>query len=247
MISRIRNNKFSILILIALLTAGLFFYLRTTHVPENETKIIKPSQLDFSQSNQLRENTVEAVSKSSDNSVAAPQVSEPAALSEKEKSAWKALHEILKSKNDNDPRLDTELRTMSETFHKALYEEYRAMKPEARNERGTLVFLIARDLKTPADVEFLQSVYQESPCLNMGDCSAGPDADPQDTGAQQTSLNYPQVAGLYQLDRQLSQRPELLRDPAFRSGIYNLLKFAENFPVPQVHQKAQQIREKYGL
>ena len=82
-------------------------------------------------------------------------------LPEREKSAWLALEEILKSKNDNDPRLDKDLSDLSLHFHKALYSKYQSLKPEDRNGRGTLVFLVARDLKNSADIEFLQKVYEE--------------------------------------------------------------------------------------
>lgn len=168
-------------------------------------------------------------------------------LPESEKEAWQALEDVLHSKNDNDPRLDKELADLSLEFHKALFMKYQNLKPEDRNGRGTLVFLIARDLKNKADLEFLQTVYEESPCLNMADCTAPSVDDSTGSGSQETSLNYPQLVGLYQLDMQLSKRPDLLKQPDFRAGVYSLLKTAENFPAPQVHAKAQQIREKYGL
>jgi hypothetical protein len=247
MISRIRNNIIQILIIIALLTAGLFYFWSRPSATKTGQPL-KPSQLDLSADNPFHENlNPPPQSDSAASAQESNSASVPAELTEKELPAWKTLDEIIKSKNDNDPRMDRELSHLSAGFHKALYKKYASFKPEARNERGTIVFLVARDLKDPADLDFLQSVYQESPCLNMGDCTASPEADPQDIGAQQTTLNYPQLAGLFQLDQQISKHPEFLKDPSFRAGIYSLLKTAENFPAPQVHQKAQQIREKYGL
>ena len=247
MISRLRSSRFSVFAIIALLTAGLFYFWGYDR-KSSPVAGLKPSQLNFAESNQLPHEKTTATSLPLPVKENSSTLNQPVPeLSEKEKVAWATLDEILKTKNDNDPRMDRDLKILTPAFHSAIYSKYHLLKPEDRNERGTLVFLIARDLKSQADLDFLQSVYQEAPCTNMGDCSAPTANDPQDTGAQQTSLNYPQMAGLYQLDSQLSKRPELLKDPNFRAGIYALLKTAENFPAPQIHEKAQQIREKYGL
>ncbi len=227
-----------------MLIAGLFLFKDYESLPEQHG-LKKPSQMTFAQSNQFSEDFNAKPEGASTAVTAAPQALPQ--LPENEKPAWQALEEILKSKNDNDPRLDTALSQLSAEFHKAIYSKYLSLKPEDRNERGTLVFLVARDLKTEADIDFLQTVYEESPCLNMANCAANSENDPQENNGQQTSLNYPQLAGLYQVDAQLSKRPELLKNPQFRAGIYALLKTAENFPAPQVHEKAKQIREKYGL
>ncbi|MCC2677801.1 MAG: hypothetical protein K0R29_377 [Pseudobdellovibrio sp.] len=229
---------------LALLIAGLFLFKGFNSKTSTPHGLLKPSQMTFSQGNQFSEDfnaKPEVTPGSAAVSTAIP------AVPENEKAAWQSLEEILSSKNDNDPRLDKQLSQLSPEFHKAIYSRYESLKPEDRNGRGTLVFLIARDLKSPSDIEFLQKVYEENPCLNMSDCSAQPDHDPQDSGSQQTSLNYPQLAGLYQIDSVLSKNPSLLNNPQIRAGIYSLLKTAENFPAPQVHGKAQQIREKYGL
>lgn len=237
---------FGSVLIAALLFAGLFLFRGQESAQPDQHRLVKPSQMTFSQGNQFSEN-FNAKPESADVSESKATAKTPPPLPEKEIASWNALEDILKSKNDNDPRLDNELAHLSAEFHRALFAKYSNLKPEDRNERGTLVFLVARDLKSPADLEFLKSVYEESPCLNMENCAAGSMDDPQEAGGQQTSLNYPQLAGLYQLDAQLSKRPELLKDPQFRAGIYALLKTAENFPAPQVHEKAQQIREKYGL
>jgi len=229
---------------IALLLAGLFLFKSYNKDASAPHGLQKPSQMTFTQGNRFSEDfnaTPDTPEESAVVSAEAP------ALADDEKAAWQALEEILNSKNDNDPRLDKQLSQLSPEFHKAIFSKYESLKPEDRNGRGTLVFLVARDLKDTADIEFLQKVYEENPCLNMRDCSAQPDEDPQDSGFQQTSLNYPQLAGLYQIDAALSKRPSLLNNPQIRAGIYSLLKTAENFPAPQVHAKAQQIREKYGL
>lgn len=243
-----RKTAFTGFLILALLTAGLFLFKNTGYSPDKpgpQFGLKKPSQMSFTGGNRFSEDFNAKPSATSENTSSAPEALP--ALPESERPAWQALEEILQSKNDNDPRLDKELSDLSLEFHKALFTKYQNLKPEDRNGRGTLVFLIARDLKNKDDLDFLQTVYEESPCLNLADCTAPPADDPTGSGSQETSLNYPQLAGLYQLDMQLSKRPELLKQPDFRAGVYSLLKTAENFPAPQVHAKAQQIREKYGL
>ena len=71
------------------------------------------------------------------------------------------LKEILKTKNDNDPRLDSELSHLSPALKKAMITAYTQMPAEKRNERGTVVFLIGRDANQKADIDFLQSVLME--------------------------------------------------------------------------------------
>jgi hypothetical protein len=157
------------------------------------------------------------------------------------------FEEILKSNNDNDPRLDSVLRQLSPETRSALYERYGKLKPEDRDGRGLIVFLIARDLSYASDVEFLAKVYQEQPCLSLGDCKNTGSDDPHFSGVNETTLNYPQFAGLFQLESQLAMRPRLLQNPEFKSQLEYLLKQAESFPVPAIADKAAEIRKRFGL
>lgn len=240
-----RNNRNYYFLSIALLLAGLFYF-QDSFKKNNSSSVLKPSQLDFSKANQFPSEDF-TPAETTQNEVSLGNTLQLPPFTKNDLQKWQSLEEILKSKNDNDPRINAELKNLSTEFHEALYSKYASMKPEDRNERGTLVFLIARDLKSPNDLDFLQKVYQESPCLNLANCQTSTEEDPHHGGANQTTLDYPQLVGLYQLDRQLGERPEILKDANLRAGVYATLKNAENFPAPQVHQKAQQIREKYGL
>jgi hypothetical protein len=241
----LQSKNLKIFTAVALFIAGLFYFYESEK--ESALKILKPSQLDFSKSNELSKNyrppadTQPTVKEIEENTLAKLQ------LDTAEAKAWKSLEEILKSKNDNDPRIDSELKNLSLNFHKAIYEKYTQLKPEQRNERGTLVFLIARDLKDANDLDFLKNVYRETPCLNMLDCSNSTDQVQDEAGSNQTTLQYPQLAGLYQLERQLQKRPEFLKDPMLRAGVVDVLQNAESYAVPQISEKAMRIREKYAL
>lgn len=254
MTSQAPNKKyFSSILIIALLVAGLFYFLRTRSSVENSAasqKILKPSQMTFANSNQLSEpelvssDSSDATSSASSSSV----FNEEVQLQPADQKKIEIFDEILKSKNDNDPRINTELKNLTAEVHRTLMVKYNRMAAEDRNGRGTVVFLIARDLKSTADLDFLETVYQEQPCLSMGDCQKSvEDHDAHETGGNETSINYPQLVGLYQLDQQANRKPELLSDPNFRAKFLAVLKAAENFAVPQVHDRALQIRMKYGL
>ena len=221
-------------IFIVALSLTVLFFRFENH--KTEITNLKPSQLDFTQKNSLPAAApVAAVP-------AAPEVISATATPERT-----AFEEILKSKNDNDPRLDTVLRHPSASMKSTMFEHYEKLPAEDRNGRGLIVFLISRDMNSATDVEFLRKVYQEQPCLSLEDCKNTGSDDPHFSGINQTTLNYPQLAGLFQIDQQLTARPQLLRDPEFKSQIQFLLKQAESFPVPAVSDKAAEIRKKHGL
>ncbi|AZZ36012.1 hypothetical protein CIK05_04135 [Bdellovibrio sp. qaytius] len=209
---------------------------------------LKPSQLDFTNSNEIQEPA--AVTPSKNSEVATESVSAtiaPPTLTEPEQKLWITLEEILKSKNDSDARVK-ELKNLTPAFHKALIEKYNTLKMEDRNGRGFIVFLVAKDLKSAEDLDFLQKVYQEAPCMNLENCNGSSVEDnPHNAGIDQTTLVYPQLVALYQIEKQLDSHPEILKDPALRAGIFATLKQAEAFPVPSVHDRAEKIRQKYNL
>lgn len=168
-------------------------------------------------------------------------------LSPEEKKQFEIFTQIMLSKNDNDPRLDKDLRHLSPSLKKALESQYALLPDEKRNEKGLVVFLVARDVATADDVQFLESVYQESPCLSLANCQVrGPD-DPHFSGMNEVSLVYPQVAGLFQLDSQLQARPELLNDPNFKNQLRTMLRSAQQFQVPSIQKRAKELADKYGF
>ncbi len=80
------------------------------------------------------------------------------------------LDEILRSKNDNDPRLDTAFNTLSEATKRLFRKRYYALAPEMRNERGTVVFLLGKNMRSQEDWDFLKAVVDEPPCLSLANC-----------------------------------------------------------------------------
>jgi len=232
----------------ALLIAGLFLFFRPGN-HDNSSTSLKPSQLNFSESNQLSSSSP----KHDTPSIAAPasETKSPSLhdnFSAQEKSQWATFEDILKTKNDNDPRLDQDLKKISSRFREALYEKYAQLPPEDHSRRGLVAYLIARNGSSIEDMQFLKKIFQEPPCLSMADCKSAPvNQDPHHTSVDQTTLVYEQLSVLYLLERQISQNPSLLNDAASRSGFIQVLAQAESYPVPTVHEKARALRAKYGL
>jgi hypothetical protein len=113
------------------------------------------------------------------------------------------LRAILRSKNDNDPRLDSDFDGLTEEEKALFRREYAALPPELRNERGTIVYLLGRGPATPEDWDFLRAVAGEPPCLSLADCSRRPapglDEDPGDA----VTLAYPALVAMSQAARVL--------------------------------------------
>ncbi len=236
---------FITLFLGALLIAKLFLF-SDSH-SASTSKIKKPSELDFSRSNQLI-----AVDSTSPNSTTSTQSSDTISsliqsFNSEDKLKWNLFKNILLTKNDNDPHLDKELVHLSETFHKALIEKYDLIPAENRNERGLIVFLISRDLHLTEDFQFLKQVYQEAPCLSLENCKTLGIQDPHHNSVNETTLTYPQQAALYQIEKKLIEEPRRLSDINFRNEIIQILIQAENFSVPVIQEKARQLRLKFGL
>ncbi len=124
------------------------------------------------------------------------------------------LEQIFESKNDNDPRMDSELKELTSEAKNALKEKYTSLPENQRNARGTIVFLIGRNLTGPADYQFLKQVLSEPPCLGLVDCaqpmSAQSSGGHEDTGGIGVVLDYPQMAALKAIEKHPAQN-ELLK------------------------------------
>ncbi|HNW43842.1 MAG TPA: hypothetical protein PKI19_05005 [Elusimicrobiales bacterium] len=114
------------------------------------------------------------------------------------------LEEILSSKNDNDPRLDSAFNDLSPQAKRLFIQKYRQLPAESRNERGTVVYLLGRNLKTAEDWQFMQAVVGEPPCLSLENCSRAMKAEPGhvNTGVEVT-LAYPAIMALKRAERVL--------------------------------------------
>lgn len=245
-----KNKLHLIVIGGALLLAALFFLKpQKTDVlgqKMTEAPALKPSQLDFAKSNMPETAGVQRFPSEKNEKDKINKKNEVWATGEsltgEDAEKWQALRSVIESKNDNDPRLDRELKHMSEAVHKTMREAYQKMAMEDRNERGTLVFLLTRDLKSSEDLQFLKSVYEEQACTSFESCNQVPSEDAHLSAIDEASLSYPQRAGLYQLASVVEKHPEYMRDPKFRDEIRAVLDSAVNFPVPLVQKKAQELK-----
>ena len=119
----------------------------------------------------------------------------------------KILNEILLSKNDNDSRLDTEFKNLSMEQKLALRNRYGEFLPERLNEKGTVVFLLGRNIRSLEDIKFFDSVLAEEPCKSLANCaSMGSVANSEldHEGSEAITLAYPQIVSLKALENVLS-------------------------------------------
>lgn len=228
----------------ALLLAGLFYF-RTKHEEAPIEARLKPSQMDFSKSNQLPGPTTSTTL--ADSKTTKIELKKTGELSEADQKKWTVFEEILNSKNDNDPRVDQELRHLSPEMHQNLRAAYSGLPAENRNGRGFIAFLVARDLKDVQDVQFIKEIFQESPCLSFQSCGQAGAPDPHFDGINETSLNYPQLASLYQIQKQLESNPGILNSSEMKNSIKDTLREARQFPSSAVQNRAREIQEKFGL
>jgi hypothetical protein len=228
------NSKIKIGIISGALLIGAFLLLqaRKNHDVDTSTEA-KPIQ-DF---RQLPEQALAAAQKVT---TEIPLI-QPSSLNEQDQKKWETFKQLLQSRNDNDPRLDSEFKTFSKELHQAMIQEYQALPMEKRNERGLIGFLIARDLQSTEDLQFLKSIYEESPCLSLENCSSRAESDPHHSATDQVSQSYPQMAVLYQLEKQIQNGNKVLTDPATKALLKELSQRASQFQVPMVSQKAESI------
>lgn len=170
-----------------------------------------------------------------------------AGLSFESRQKFEIVQDILSSKNDNDPRIDVELKTLDPLLKLVLQEKYNQLAEENRNQRGLLIYLISREIQSEQDLTFIKTVYEEPPCMSLSDCRSAGDFNPHMDSVNQVTLDYPQKVGLYQLEKSLVENAQLLSNPSFRKAAIELLQTAEKFPVPSIQKQAQKIRLKYHL
>ena len=149
------------------------------------------------------------------------------------------LSEILQSRNDNDPRLDSELRDLTPEERRELREFYRTLEWEDRNGRGTTVFLLGRNIDSEEDLDFFVEVLSEAPCLSLRDCETAeaeflPSVDDHDA-TKEITLAYPQVVALKSLEREFGQESRL------REMFMETLTVAVDNRNPRVSTMAQNI------
>jgi hypothetical protein len=109
------------------------------------------------------------------------------------------LEDILRSRNDNDPRLDRDFLGLSEEAKRLFREKYLTLAPERRNERGTVVYLLGKNLQTKDDWSFFRAVVAEPPCLSLENCSTASVVGGE--AGDEVTLAYPSLVALRQAAR----------------------------------------------
>jgi hypothetical protein len=124
-------------------------------------------------------------------------------------------------------------------------DRYRSLPPERRNERGTIAFIVGREISSVEDVAFLGGILSESPCLSLGDCSREEkDLDNQhlhaETGSA-VSLAYPQMVALHSIEGQID-RAEKGAKLSYLSEIRRVIEDASRSQIPIVADKARALQ-----
>lgn len=244
-------------VVICLMSLGLWQLYRHD---VSSTELLGPSSFDFTKSNNpqaesfseeseatLKETIVRDKNTSDITQESISLKEKLASLSVEDLRRFKIVENIIETKSDNDERIDTELKGLSSSLKIVLQEKYHQLAEENRNQRGLLVYLVTRDAQTEQDLKFIKTVYEEPPCMGLADCRNPSVSDPHMDSVNQVTLDYPQKVGLYQLDKTLTEKPQLLADAKFKQAALELLQSAEKFPVPSIQRQAQKLRLKYHL
>ena len=178
-----------------------------------------------------------------------PASSKPPGTTPHDRDQLHLLEQILASRNDNDPRLDTELRRLSSGAKFLMEGRYQQFAPEARNDRGTVVFLIGRNLESSDDMDFMRSVLAEPPCRSLGDCSQeGGETHGEAKHLESTdevTKAYPQLVALKSIENYLNQASSGGEKPPLSDQALAALQEAMRSPVPSIAQAAQALIQRY--
>ncbi|TPW19189.1 MAG: hypothetical protein FD126_2935 [Elusimicrobia bacterium] len=143
------------------------------------------------------------------------------------------LDSILQAKDDNDPRLDRDFNDLSEPTKSLLRRRYGELPLEYLNERGTIVYLLGRNMRTTADWDFLRDVVSEPPCGSQSDCSK---ADERGSHGNEVTLAYPALVALKVAQREMgasgrhAARARRVVEAALRSESPAVRRLAERDP-----------------
>lgn len=150
------------------------------------------------------------------------------------------LNEILQSKNDNDPRLDQEFKDLRPETREALKAHYEQLKVEMRNERGTIVFLLGRNLDSKADFDFLKKVVQEPPCLSLADCAAvAANSGKEEVPGLDVTLEYPKIVAIKSVKNYLAKNSGSPNSPEGEALARQILVEAKNSTNQTVRRMVQ--------
>lgn len=157
----------------------------------------------------------------------------------------KLVDEIINSKNDNDPRLDTELRVLSDEAKVALRTYYLSRPEEDRNGKGTVLFVLGRNLKSPEDVKFMADALKETPCRSLADCTSEAvvidHRESQHDTSPEVTLAYPKIVTLAMFEKELNN-PHL--SPQMQDSILEAVQQSLKSEEPIVKKRAAAILDR---
>ena len=169
-------------------------------------------------------------------------VSPPAALgaassTDEPREKERLLDDVLLAHNDNDPRLDTAFLALSPETKRAFRRKYRTLPPERRNDRGTILYLLGKNLRTPEDWAVMREAVAEPPCLSLSDCSKPPAPEEGNGEAgDAVTLAYPALVALEQAEQALAGR-----DAAARQEASAVVRAARGSRIEIVAKKADEL------
>lgn len=226
---------------LALIGVGVGFYLRSSSSEEADLSHSLPTQ---SVLHRADTKNIESDGIASEQKNFVPKNYSPAIQGKID-----VLRQILRSHNDNDPRLDTDFKDLSDEMKDALREMYGQLPPEDRNGRGTIAFLLARALAKPEELRFFGEVLSEAPCLSLADCTKEPHLEDalhgehhdEELGGEVT-LAYPQLVSMQWFEQILEDEK---RAPIFKKAITELLEQARRSKVDKVSVRADEILKQH--
>lgn len=156
------------------------------------------------------------------------------------------LNEILNSKDDNDARLDSVLSSLNEVERLAFMDRYQRIPMEDRNGRGTIIYLIGKNLENAEDYKFIGQVFSELGCKSLSDCTKEPsvsDENAHHSEADELTLFYPQWVALKAMETKIQSGGETL--PAtVKAQVLRVLKQAESFDHPKIQDYSRRLQER---
>ncbi|MES2768178.1 MAG: hypothetical protein V4596_03450 [Bdellovibrionota bacterium] len=152
------------------------------------------------------------------------------------------LKEILAGKNDNDPRMDTDLKNLSNEDKDALVDMYKDLKAESLNDKGTIAFLIGRELTRSEDAEFLKNILSEEPCLSLENCGVtNSQRDPHMDNVNNVTLSYPQIVALNRIKTFVQTQDLQTANSNVLNHLIDAVKIGQNSKIPMVQDRSKEI------
>ncbi len=144
-----------------------------------------------------------------------------AKTAEKTEEKIAVLDQIIHSGNDNDPRLDQVFKNLNDGDKRAFEKQYAEHKREELNARGTIVYLLGKNIADLNDLSFLENVTREKPCSTITNCDDAYHSDASDhSGVNDITLAYPQIMALKSLEKFIQSEPN---DGDLKQTAYQIL------------------------